>query len=73
MALPVLLAACLLLCPALFDAGRIFPALAPLSRLLPPTWYLLAAAGSSALPLLLGGSACWALGLAALLIPRRRG
>ena len=70
-ALPFLLAACLLLCPALFDAGRLFPALGPLSRLLPPTWYLLAASGGSRLPLLLGGAACWALGGLALLIPSR--
>ena len=33
---------CLLLCPVFFDAAALFPACAPLSRALPPTWLLLA-------------------------------
>ncbi len=42
--LPYLAVACVLLCPTLADAGRLIPALYPLSRSLPPTWYLLDAA-----------------------------
>ena len=62
--LPYVIIACLLLCPVLFDAGRLVPGLYPLTRALPLTWYLTAAGGS---PLLLtaGCAALWGAALLA--------
>ena len=63
--LPYLAVACVLLCPILFDAGRLIPALYPFSRLLPPTWYLLGAAGEW-VPLALAALLLWS---GALILP----
>ena len=72
--LPYVVIACLLLCPVLFDAGRLVPQLYPLTRAIPLTWYLTAADGS---PLLLavGCAGLWGaalLGVAIHVISERK-
>lgn len=73
--LPYVVVACLLLCPVLFDAGRLVPQLYPLTRALPLTWYLTAADGA---PLLLaaGCAGLWGAALLAggvhVLLERKR-
>lgn len=65
LALPWLAVGCVLLCPALLDITRFAPALEPVSRALPPTWYLLWADGRAPALLPLGAAALWAAALAA--------
>lgn len=61
--LPYGIIGCVLLCPILFDAGLLVDGLYPLSRALPPTWYLTAAQPGSPLPLFIGCAVLWVAAL----------
>ena len=58
--LPYAVIACVLLCPIFFDAGLLVSTVYPLSRALPPTWYLIAAQQGSVLLLWAGCVGLWA-------------
>ena len=62
---------CVLLCPALLDVTRYAPALTPLSRALPPSWYLLWADGTMPALLPLGAGLLWAAALAVQRLAKR--
>ncbi len=71
LALPWLAVGCVLLCPALLDVTRYAPALTPLSRALPPSWYLLWADGTMPALLPLGAGLLWAAALAVQRLAKR--
>ena len=71
LALPWLAVGCVLLCPALLDVTRYAPALTPLSRALPLSWYLLWADGTMPALLPLGAGLLWAAALAVQRLAKR--